>query len=297
MREKLRDLLQLFALPALAALLPWVLGFRILRRAARWSGLFPQESGAALRGAKTLRPPPDEAAWLWRHRLTRLVDHCDLYLSLSRSDAWLHKWVDVSGQWPQRGPFLAAFFHWGAGLWGLRHLRASGSHASFLSIHFDRQTFRAAPLRYWYARLRAWETGRAAAHPIIYTGSAPAAMRRLYRDGKNVTAALDVPFSQTRDFLPVRFLGQAAAFPKGVIRLATRMQIPIVIFDMSVDLDTGRRTLRISPPLLVADEAAFAQHSAERLEQLVEHDSAAWHMWADVETFFSRTDETMQNPS
>ena len=35
------------------------------------------------------------------------------------------RFVDVEGEWPVSGPFIAMTFHWGAGLWALAHLRAA----------------------------------------------------------------------------------------------------------------------------------------------------------------------------
>lgn len=287
MKENLRDILQLFVLPFIAALLPWAWGFRFLRLIAGAAWIFPTESQQALDGAKSLGSLTEEEKWLARHRLVRLVDHADLYLSLLRTNRWLKQNVVVEGEWPHRGPFLAAFFHWGAGLWGLRHLKQAGHNAAFLSIYFDRETFRHAPVRYWYARLRARETARSAGCPIIYTGNAPTEMRRLYRDGRNVTAALDVPLAQTRGTLPVKLFGREAWFPKGVIRLAQRMQIPIVVFSVSLDYNTGRRRLMISPTILGQSDGELASRFASQLEGLIASDPTAWHMWAHVQTFFA----------
>ncbi len=250
------------------------------------SWVFPQETEQALAGVRSIEPSADEKAWQNAHRLVRLVDHADLYLSILRSDRWLARHVTVEGRWPERGPFLAAFFHWGAGLWGLRHLSHHRHSAAFLSVHFDRETFRAAPLRYWYARLRAWETGRAAARPLIYTGNAPAQMRRIYRQGHNVTAALDVPLAQTRGSLPARLFERPAWLPKGVIRIAVRLRVPIVVFSMGLNHDTGARQLRISDPISGNDENELAAHFAQILERLIAADSPAWHMWAHVQDFF-----------
>ncbi len=286
MREQLRDALQLFVVPCLAACLPWSLGFRLLARVAQAQWTFPRETENALAAARSLGPIPDEAQWRTRHRLLRLVDHADLYLSLLRSDRWLARHVTVEGRWPDRGPYLAAFFHWGAGMWALRHLRHCGQSATFLSIYFDRLIYRAIPVRYWYARLRAWETGRAAGSPLIYTGNAPAEMRRLYRQGKNVTAAIDVPLAQTRSRLPAKLFGREAMLPSGVIRIALRMNIPIVVFSVALDYETGHRHLRITPPLGVAGEAELAQEFARQLEELVASDSPGWQMWVQLQQFF-----------
>jgi lauroyl/myristoyl acyltransferase len=111
-------------------------------------------------------------------------------------------------------------------------------------------------------------------------------MRRLYRAGRNVTAALDVPLAQTRGKLPCVLFGRPASLPKGVIRIALRHAVPIVVFSMSLDAATGRRLLRISRPHPGDDEQALAQAFADALEALIAEDSAAWQMWPHVQDFF-----------
>lgn len=285
-KDKLRDALQLFALPLLSACLPWRLGFRLLRAAARATWIFRQETAQALAGARSVQVIEDSAAWAQHHRLIRLVDHADLYLSLLRSDRWIDRHLLVTGQWPADGPFLAAFLHWGAGMWALRHLRHSGQSAAFLSVRFDRAMFRDWPLRYAYARLRAWATARAAGGGVIYTGGARDAMRDHFAAGGKVIAAADVPPVGGREGLPVRLFGRPAHLTAGIFEMAAQLQLPVVLFTMTVDATSGMRLLNIHSPVRGKTAAELATYFAERLDDAVKDASPAWHFWGHAQQFF-----------
>ena len=149
MRSTAKLFVELFLLPGLAAILPWRWSFRLFRGVANGRRLYPEVEWM-VRGARSAGAADDEEGWRSALRLTRLFSFADLYLSMFRSDRWLRRHVDVSGNWP-RGAFLAVTYHWGAGLWALRHLKAHGKRTAFLSIRFDRATFQHSRLRYWYA--------------------------------------------------------------------------------------------------------------------------------------------------
>ena len=102
LRVQGRDLLQLWLLPGLAAVLPWRWCFALYRRLARWPWLYRAEVEAALAGAQ-LRgwlAPAEAARWATERRLVSLVDHADFFLSRTRGDGWLRRHVEVRGQWP-----------------------------------------------------------------------------------------------------------------------------------------------------------------------------------------------------
>lgn len=287
LKETLRDALQLFAMPLLSACLPWRVGFGLLRAFAEAKWIFRQETAQALAGVRTVQPIEDPSAWQSHHRLIRLVDHADLYLSLSRGDRWLDEHIQVTGQWPEKGPFLAAFLHWGAGMWALRHLRRSGRRAAFLSIRFDRAMFRGWPLRYAYARLRAWTTARAAGGGLIFTGGARDAMRDHFAAGGNIVAAIDVPPVGDRDALPVKLFGRPAALTAGIFEVAAQLKVPIVLFTVALNPVDGTRRLDIHPPVVGHNALELAVLFAQRLESALQAASPAWHFWAHVQQFFS----------
>ena len=120
----IRDLLELVLIPGLAAVLPWPLCFRVFRSiAGRCQWLYRSACDPALQQAHARGMVADDQQGLWlaRRRLTILIDHADLYLAATRSNAWMQRYLTVSGHWPagdQAG--VLCMFHWGAGMWALR---------------------------------------------------------------------------------------------------------------------------------------------------------------------------------
>jgi hypothetical protein len=281
----LRDALELYLEPASAALLPWPWAFRWLRLLARHARPYAEQTEAAEQCARSHGEAGTGPEWRWRHRLVRLVDHADLYLSLTRRDTWLDRNIEVSGAWPSRGPFLAVTFHWGTGFWSLRHLRRSGFRPAMLSTPVT-LTPAALDLRARYARLRNREVARASGEPVIYLGGAKSRIRAHLAQGGVLVGLLDVPASQTPQVLPVRMLGRDSAFPRGIFDLAQESQLPIVPFLFGLDPVSGRRQLQIHGPLSGSGPQAWAEAAADAFTRALENDSPAWHRWPDAPLFF-----------
>jgi lauroyl/myristoyl acyltransferase len=238
-----------------------------------------------LRGARAAGVIDDEEKWRSSLRLTRIFSYADLYLSMFRSDRWLRKHVDVTGSWPQ-GAFLAVTYHWGAGMWALRHLRAHGKRTAFLSIRFDRATFQNSRLRYWYGLLRTRETSRAGGDAgVIFTGGSSARIASAHRDGACVMALLDVPPKPDQASAPVTLLGRPARLRRGLARLAMEENIPVVTFRMNLDRDSGRLKLLIDNPLHATTEEALMEQLAASFGSALDADPCAWHSWSEVELY------------
>ena len=200
-------------LPAIASALPWPVAFALFKHLVR-RPLYAAQTEAALHGAQRLQTIVEPAQWRERHRLTRLCDHADLYLSLTRSDAWMRRHLRVRGSWPaEHTPFLALTFHWGAGMWSLRHMRAQGIRSAFLSARFDRSSFAGNHVAYRYALLRSREVERASGAKVIFTGGAADGIRAAWQEGLSVVALYDVPPQQTKGSLPGRVLDRTALLP------------------------------------------------------------------------------------
>src|SRR5207249_8292228 len=79
----------------------------------------------------------EPTTWAAAYRLIQLIDRADMWLSRFRSDRWIDHHLEVEGDaWPDR-PFVGITFHYGAGLWSIRHLCPNGRRASFLSLRFE----------------------------------------------------------------------------------------------------------------------------------------------------------------
>ena len=285
MKQGLKTVLELFVLPGLAAILPWPWCFRLFKRAAAGRRFYPEVEGM-VQGARQANLLVNEEAWRSALRMTRIFSFADLYLSMFRSDRWLEKYVDVTGAWPQ-GPFLAVTYHWGAGLWALRHLKANGKPTAFLSIRFDRSTFQNSPVRYWYALLRNRETARAGGGiEPIFTGGSTAKIAAAYKEGLCVAALLDVPPTADQASLPVVLFARPARLRTGLARLAIEQNMPIVTFAMHLDRDSGRLKLRIDAPLRAQTQEQAMQQMAASFGAAIDQDPCAWHGWAEVQCYF-----------
>lgn len=290
LRGELRDFRELVLIPGLAALLPWSLGFRLLRRLAQCSWLFRSQTELALAGAQTLSTVADPQSWARDFRLLQLVDQADLYLSLTRSDRWLDRHMTVQGgPWPTgETPFLAITFHWGTGLWCFRHLRRHGVEAACLFRYFDAATLPGQRVRMRYYGWRVREVERGGNTPAVFTGrSNIGALIRTLEQGKSVVALLDVPPDPGTPSLDTRLLGRRAWLPRGLVRFAVSRKIPVVAFTIGVDRATGQRLLSIQGPLPNANEQALLDALSGLLEQALGADPAAWHFWGHAHGFFS----------
>src|ERR1700719_520109 len=82
------DALCLYLIPFAAAVLPWRLGFALLKRLAGWSFLHRDSVESLWAGAAPFFADADPRQWKYRARLLLLVEHTDTYLTLLRSDRW-----------------------------------------------------------------------------------------------------------------------------------------------------------------------------------------------------------------
>lgn len=288
LRTELRDLLELVLLPGLAAILPWPLCFRLFRRLARWDGLYRQASHAALAEARAHGWAVDGADWLLKRRLVTLVDHADFYLSRTRSDAWLRRQLRVHGEWPAPGSAaVLCTFHWGAGMWGLRHMRAQGLLAHPLVAPLQGAHFRGRAVLHWYARARTAEVGRVLACAALDVSTSLRPALRALRGGEQVVAAVDVPSDQVAATEGVILLGRQVRMPKALLRLAAEQRIPVVLYVTGLDFATGARTLRIVSLGVREEVSALAQEVFEELDRAIRQEPAAWHFWGEAPRFFS----------
>lgn len=286
--RNVRDTVELILLPGLAAILPWRVCFKFFRWSARHAWLYRQETEAALAAASAEGMVGDATAWARAYRLTRIVDHADLYLSHFRGSGWMRDHVKVKcGNWPAGGPpFLAITFHWACGMWGLRHMRVSGRSTSGLSKDIPENVFAGRPILAFYARFRTRETESAGGTEVTYANARSLnQILRVLKSGRNVLALLDVPPEERQQYLECTFLGHRAAFPRGLMFLAVAKKIPVVIYDVSLDRVTGDRVISIDPVGCVEDEQKLISLVVSRLEVLIRGDPPSWHHWPGLSAF------------
>lgn len=287
LRLEVRALVEYIALPGIAAVLPWRWSMAVFRRLARWQWLYRPEWPGALATAKRYLAIDDEAAFARDFRLTRLIDHADLYLTWFRSRRrYLARHVEVRGTWPAAGQALVGvFFHVGPGFWGVHSLRLAGHSSAVLAGHYSRRSMGDAYLGWYYgvARLKTlqWASGR----PLIFSPGTLAKAQQELDSQHGVIGTPDVPPEITRYSQPVQLLHRPAQLPAGLIEIARRGNAQVVIYDTQVDLATGRRVLSIGAPLEPNDPALLA-HVAERFETLLREQPSAFSLWSFADSYF-----------
>jgi len=290
LRVELRDLIELVVVPGLAALLPWSWCFRLFKRLAHIDWFYRRTTHEALRQAKALGqvPPGTELEWLTTRRLVTLVDHADYYLAVTRSDAYMRRHMQVHGTWPspeQAGVLLS--FHWGAGMWALRHAAAQGIKGHALVAALDGSPFAGRKVLHRYAIARTAQVGVALRHsPLVISGSLRPVVQAL-RSGEQVLGLVDVPADQAEgSSLPITVCGMAARVPKGLLRLAFDMQVPVTVYINGFDVQTGQRFLRMEQIPSQPDLQTLADTVFQRLDGCMKESTALWHFWSEGHRFF-----------
>lgn len=279
--------MELVFVPGLAVLLPWRWCFMLFRHIARVRWLYQAPCEQALAEAQARGVVHDPKTWLWRRRLVTLIDHADFYLARFRSDRWLRRYVDVSGEWPAAGQSgMLCSFHWGAGMWGLRHAAHAGLHAHALVAPLDQATYRGRWVLGWYARARTHEVERALRRPVMEVSRSLRSVLRALEAGEQVLAVVDVPADQVAASEPIELLGMRARVPRGLLRLAADQGVPVTVYVTGFDIATGRRFLRIIPVGMSKNVSELIHKTFAPLEAALQEDAAAWHFWGIAERFF-----------
>lgn len=287
LRLEIRSLVEYFLLPGLAAVLPWPLAFRLLRLAVRHPALYVREWEPALAQARQFVPIEDEARWAQLYRLSRAVDHADYWTSRLRGTGWLRRYVDVRQAFPTiEGAAVGVFFHWCAGLWGARALKAHGAKSSVLAGHFSKRSMGNARIGYLYGHIRLRELARASGAPLIY---APGTVKRALQTlagGTWVCGTPDVPPTETALGVPVTLFGRPAVFAEGLLLIARRADVPVVIYTLGLDPVNGRRDLRVAGPFDPHDPALL-QRIVDYWEGLLRERSWGFTLWPAMPAWFA----------
>lgn len=287
LRRNAADLCGLFLLPMLAAALPWSLGYRLLGRFARHLSAFRPEADAAWRAAQRYLPGVDECEWKRRYRLLRWVERADTYLTLSRSARWWQRRIDVDGTWPApEGASLLLTFHWGAGHWIWKSLRAHGLPAYFLARRPVIGDLGVSRVALWYGDLRAWGLSRIGSLGPLYTGGSAARIRDAFAAGDNVVGMLDLPAGASKQALPVQLFGHAASLPARLVAIAKTQAVRIVVFSCGFDFASGRRRLGIETLPGDLDAAGALQRYADHLSARLRDAPECWMMWHETPAMF-----------
>ena len=282
-------MIELVLAPGLASVLPWPWCFAIFKRLARVRWLYGAACAQALEQAQARGQVAegDAARWLAVRRLVTLVDHADHYLAVSRSNAWMQRHLTVHGQWPSpENSGILCTFHWGAGMWALRHASSSGLRIHALVASMEGTPFAGRTILHWYVRARTRSVGHALGRaPLVVSGSLRPGIQALRRD-EQVLAAVDVPSDQVSASVPICLRGMAARVPKGLLRLAVDYKVPVTVYVTGLNAHNGQRSLRIVQLGAWDDLDALVAAVFGHLETALCEDAAAWHFWGESHRFF-----------
>ena len=289
LKAELRDFVEVVALPALAMVLPWPLCYRVLRRLARSSWLFRDETERAFTQAKALGwVHGDENTWRQLKRLTSLVDHADHYLTRTRSDAWMQKHLTVSGTWPATdAPGLLLTFHWGAGMWAQRHAGAAGVKASMMVDAAKPEFFQGHWVLFKYIQARIRSIELALHTPTVDAGKNLRPVLATLRRKESIMAVIDVPADQVAATVNGELFGRAAHIPKALLRVGVEQAIPITLYMTGYRVDDGQRTLEIIQLGVYQDIDKLASDIFAALNAAIGRQPTAWHLWGEAPRFFN----------
>jgi phosphatidylinositol dimannoside acyltransferase len=281
LRSEARDLLELVLIPGLAAVLPWPLCFRIFRWLCQRDFLYREACHEALAQAQRYGwVPGDASEWLWARRLVTLVDHADLYLVRTRSNRWLARYLSVRGTWPDpRRPAILCTFHWGAGMWSLRHAVNHGMRAHAVIARHTRATFPGQTVRFLYYGARIRAVADTLGRRPVEIGTSPRQLLNALRAGEQILAAVDVPSDQVAASQRIELIGLPARMPRGLFRVAAESGTRMTVFLVGIGLDDGRRTLRIHQLRQHGDTEALMAEAFSFLDDAIRAEPAVWHFW------------------
>ena len=288
LRTELHDLLELVLLPGLAAVLPWRWCFPVFKRLARWRGLYREPCEAALLQARNRGwAGEDEVHWLWVRRLITLVDHADYYLVRTRSNAWLKRHFEVDGNWPSPNEAsLLCTFHWGAGMWSLRHAASANLKVHALVAPLDATHFAGRRVLHWYTKARTAIVAKTLGYSTLDVSASLRPVLQALKKNQQVLAVIDVPADQASASQSIRLLGLSARVPRALLRLSVDHEIPVTIFLVGLRIEDGQRFLRLRQFGVYRDVEALIQDVFLMLEQAINENPAAWHFWGEADRFF-----------
>lgn len=293
LKSEVRDLMELVLIPALSVIMPWSLCFRLFGYICSFNWLYQQEAERALSQAQKRGWVGDAKEWLRRRKLVTLIDHADFYLSKCRSDRWMKRYMHVQGQWPpaEQG-FLAVTYHWGAGMWALRHAQAHGVTAHMLVADMNSEHFKGRWVLYTYIKARVGSISQALKLPTVDVATSLRPVVRSFKMNQPIFAVVDVPADQAVASAAVSLLDGVAQVPSGLLRLAVISKVPIVIYVNGIDLLNGKRFLTIEPIGVAVTSDEVLQQVFDTLSQHMAVEPAAWHFWSEAERFFRDSTST-----
>jgi len=288
------DALCLYVIPVAAALLPWRLGFALLKLLAHTSFLHRDSVESLWTGAAPFFVDADPRQWKYRARLLLLVEHTDTYLTLLRSDRWWRRHIAVHGEFPAADSAnMLLTFHWGTGNWIWRLLRAHGIDAWFLARRPHGRSLGLSRLSHWYGQLRGWSLRRIGCAGVIFTGDSADAIRQALAEKSSVTGMLDIGARAGQQTVAGVLLDRQARLPFGLARIAQETGTAVTLFSVGLDWNSGDRDVTIEVIPAGTDAAGVTRAYIAHLDARLHGAPEAWQMWHEAHAIFAPPAQTL----
>lgn len=260
----------------------------IADRFMRHECYFREETQALRANVFAFLPDVDVTRACEDHRLMRLIDRADVFLSTFRLRRTLARDIEVKGLPPVERGAMILFAHYGNGWWTLPVLAAQGKPVALISAPFPKLLRWRDKLWWPYLRLRWREMNRLGGMPLITMRGASQFMRDVLAGAGRGLAAIDIPPVLAKWCSPVPFFGRTAYMPRRAIELAQETGSGLWMFFGEIDRETLKQQIRFEPIDLASGvDAAFADYAA-RLEAAIRNRPGLWQAWGDVSLYFEK---------
>jgi drug/metabolite transporter (DMT)-like permease len=284
--ERLRDSL---LLPLCFALSPMPLRRRLVDWVERSPHVYRFESAGLRAVLPNYLPDVDVEAAERDLRFTRLTDHADLWISLTRSRNWFARNVRVDATDALKTPALFLTFHYGGGWWMTHWLRERGAPVSIVMRRGSVAGGLLARLSYALGSFRMRRVEAVCNAPLIATddGSAARQVLRAWKQGISVIGLIDLPPPLVDRVESVKFLGREAYFPPTLPALVARASVPVYVF-----LGQWNRAELVPELRVIALQSSGTQSTLQSTVDLLERSvlarPGAWHAWSEASLYFQK---------
>lgn len=298
-KRELRDLLSLWLLPGLAAVLPWRVCVRIYWWFSASRLILREEVSGSRGGRQTLGLDAFDVDFDRRFRFGFLLEHADLFRALGWGWRGLARTMPLAPESDREAcGGLCFFFNFNQGLPALASLRANGYPVYLVYRRLDGRPAGVGWLRYGYMRLRLRMVARVCGNSGIGTGGARARIAEVIAAGGLVCVAADTPPRSGTGLVSVAMPGGRVGYWRsGVLKLALESSAPLRCFDIDLCWRTGMRQLRLrrlEPP---ASIDALAADLNGRFLDLYGRLSELWFYWPAPQGFFELPAASRVEPS
>ncbi len=291
-KRELRDLLSLWLVPGLAAVLPWHWCLRLYWWLAQSTLLLREEVAGSRGGRQFLGLPPGDTTFDRRFRFGFLLEHADVFRALGRGWKGLARTMplraDIGGQ---IGGGLCFFFNFNQGLPALATLRLAGFEVYLVYRSLSERPAGVGYLRYAYMRLRLHMVSVVCGNRGIGTGGARERIAQTIAAGGLVCVAADTPPRPGTGVVPIQFPGgRQAWWRSGVLKLALQLPGLRRCFAVQLDWHTRQRVLELTTLPASPQLAELVQTLNAEFLNALEQQAELWFYWPGPQGFFQFPD-------